>query len=131
MVAEARRLGAHAVRGNHDDHAGDPPAALGLQVLDGPLRLGPWALQHQPEAVPGAYALAGHLHPGVLLRGRGRQRLRLPCFHFGPQVGVLPAFGGFTGLHLLAHGPSDQVFAVAAGEAGDGQGGRVLALPAP
>ena len=101
------------VRGNHDAHAGDPPAALGLQVVDGPLRLGPWALQHEPAAVPGAYALAGHVHPGVVLSGRGGDRLRLPCFHFGPHHGVLPAFGPFTGLHILPAGTGVQQYAVA------------------
>ena len=109
------------VRGNHDAHAGDPPPLLGVQVVDGPLRLGPWALQHEPVAVPGAYALAGHVHPGVVLAGRGGDRLRLPCFHFGPHNGVLPAFGPFTGLHVLAGGAGVRQFAVA--------GDAVQALP--
>ena len=104
------------VRGNHDQHAGDPPPALGLQVVDGPLCLGPWALQHQPQPVPGHYALAGHVHPGVVLADRARQRLRLPCFHFGAQVGLLPAFGGFTGLHVPVRAAGDAVYAVAHGQ---------------
>jgi uncharacterized protein len=110
------------VRGNHDAHAGDPPASLGVQVVDGPLCLGPWALLHQPAEVPGAYALAGHVHPGVLLGGRAHDRLRLPCFHFGPACGVLPAFGPFTGLHILPVGTQVQQFVVG--------GGAVRALPA-
>lgn len=111
------------VRGNHDAHAGDPPAMLGVQVVDGPLRLGPWALLHQPGEVAGAYALAGHVHPGVVLGGRAHTRLRLPCFHFGLACGVLPAFGPFTGLHVLAGGPQVQQFVVG--------GDAVRALPAP
>ncbi|MBI5259045.1 MAG: ligase-associated DNA damage response endonuclease PdeM [Burkholderiales bacterium] len=106
------RLELTLVRGNHDEHAGDPPAALGVQAMDGPLHLGPWALLHEPAAVPGAYALAGHVHPGVVLGGRANDRLRLPCFHFGADVGVLPAFGGFTGLHVLPRGAGERVFAV-------------------
>lgn len=109
------------VRGNHDAHAGDPPAALGVQVVDGPLRMGPWALLHVPEVVPGAYALAGHVHPGAVLAGRANQRLRLPCFHFDGQSGVLPAFGPFTGLHVLPGGPQVRQFVVA--------GDTVQALP--
>lgn len=101
------------VRGNHDRHAGDPPPALGVQVVDGPLRRGPWALAHEPATVPGCTVLAGHVHPGVVLAGRGRDRLRLPCFHFSPGLGVLPAFGPFTGLHVLPRAPGDQVYAVA------------------
>ena len=71
------------VRGNHDDHAGDPPAALGMQAVDEPLRLGGLALCHHPQPRDGAYVLAGHLHPCVVLGGRAHERLRLPCFHFG------------------------------------------------
>ena len=101
------------VRGNHDDRAGDPPARLGITVFDGPLHIGPWALQHHPQPVPGAYALAGHVHPGIVLAGRMLGRLRLPCFHFGAAVGVLPAFGPFTGLHVIQRAEGERVFALA------------------
>jgi metallophosphoesterase superfamily enzyme len=57
--------------------------------------------------------LAGHVHPAVRVGGRGRDRLRLPCFWFGPRVGVLPAFGAFTGTHTITPAPGDRVFAVA------------------
>jgi len=88
------------VRGNHDDRAGDPPAALNFQIHDEPWMLDGLACCHVPPAdVPqGAYyALAGHVHPVSVIRGRGRDQLRLPCFDMGPAVGVLPAFGAFTG----------------------------------
>ena len=101
------------VRGNHDERAGDPPDALRITVVDGPLVIGPWALQHHPQPVPGAYALAGHVHPGIVLRARSVGRLRLPCFHFGAQVGVLPAFGPFTGLHEIERAEGERVFALA------------------
>ena len=110
------RLALTLVRGNHDLHAGDPPAALGVRVVDGPLRRGPWALSHHPEPSADGYVLAGHVHPCVALGGlggRAHDRLRLPCFHFGAQVGVLPAFGGFTGMHALPRAPSDRLFALA------------------
>lgn len=104
------------VRGNHDGHAGDPPADWGVEAVDEPLRLDDLpslALCHHPQAVDGAYALAGHVHPAVVLGGRAHQRLRLPAFHFGPAVGLLPAFGEFTGQHVPPRGPGDRVFAVA------------------
>jgi DNA ligase-associated metallophosphoesterase len=109
------------VRGNHDRHAGDPPADWGVQVVDEPFRLGALALKHHPEPEPGAYVLAGHVHPGLVLGGPAYQRLRLPCFHFGPAVGLLPAFGDFTGLHVVRPEAGDRVYVVA--------GGRVLAAP--
>lgn len=85
------------IRGNHDRHAGDPPAELGIEVLDQPWLLPPFALQHEPQAHPERPVLAGHVHPVCVLRGRARQRLRLPCFVIDEQVSLLPAFGEFTG----------------------------------
>ncbi len=111
------------VRGNHDLHAGDPPAAWGIHCLGGPLPLGGLTLAHHPEPLAGRYVVAGHTHPAVVLRGAGPGRLRLPCFHFGPQVAVLPAFGEFTGMHVLPVAPGDRVFALA--------GDEVRACPAP
>lgn len=109
------------VRGNHDQHAGDPPSSLDVRVVDGPLRLGPWALVHEPQTVQGAYALAGHVHPCAVLGGRAGDRLRLPSFHFGVHCGVLPAFGPFTGMHALPPGEGVRRYAVA--------GQKVSALP--
>ncbi len=109
------------VRGNHDGHAGDPPAAWDVRCVDEPWALGGLALCHHPQPVPGAYTLAGHLHPAVLLGGRAHERLRLPCFHFGAAVGVLPAFGAFTGMHVMERRPGDRVCVVA--------GDEVRALP--
>ncbi|HEV7912170.1 MAG TPA: DEAD/DEAH box helicase, partial [Albitalea sp.] len=101
------------VRGNHDDRAGDPPAALGFQVVDEPLIVGGLALCHHPIPHDGLYVLAGHLHPCVGVGGRARDHLRLPCFHFGERVGVLPAFGSFTGMHPIDVTEGDRVFAIA------------------
>lgn len=119
LAAVARWREQHAemqlllVRGNHDDRAGDPPAALRFTVVDEPWVEGGLALCHHPRPSPGAYVLAGHLHPCVGVGGRARERLRLPCFHFGTQVGVLPAFGSFTGMHSIERAPGDRVFAIA------------------
>lgn len=114
------------VRGNHDGHAGDPPPGWGVDCVDEPWQhpsLPGLALAHHPKPLDGCYVLAGHLHPAVRLEGRAHQRLRLACFHFGPAVGVLPAFGEFTGTHVLPRGAQDRVFAVA--------DGTVIELPAP
>jgi DNA ligase-associated metallophosphoesterase len=119
------------VRGNHDDRAGDPPASLRFEVVDEPLRLGPFALCHHPRPVDGAYVLAGHWHPCISVAGRAFERLRLPCFWLGDDsgerpgeaVGVLPAFGSFTGMHRIEPRAGDRIFPVA--------GDVVRALPVP
>lgn len=117
------------VRGNHDDRAGDPPASLGFTVVDEPLRLGPFALCHHPRPVADAYVLAGHWHPCISVAGRAFERLRLPCFWLGDDtgrlpaqaVGVLPAFGSFTGMHRIEPRAGDRIFPIA--------GDAVRALP--
>jgi DNA ligase-associated metallophosphoesterase len=109
------------VRGNHDDRAGDPPAPLRFTVVDEPLRLGPFALCHHPRAVRDAYVLAGHWHPCISVKGRAFERLRLPCFWLGDDsgrlprqaVGILPAFGSFTGMHRIDPRAGDRIFPVA------------------
>jgi DNA ligase-associated metallophosphoesterase len=103
------------VRGNHDKHAGDPPGDLGIECVDSPVRLGPFVLAHHPVASRDGYVLAGHVHPAVRLYGAGRQRLRLPCFVFGAGVGVLPAFGDFTGFADQEPESSSAVYVIAEG----------------
>ncbi len=85
------------VRGNHDSRAGDPPDALGFEVVDEPWLLGPFAACHHPQTHPTHAVVAGHLHPAVNLRGPGRDHLRLPCFCVEERLMILPAFGEFTG----------------------------------
>lgn len=110
------RLDLTLVRGNHDARAGDPPADWGLTVIDASLPLEPFVLQHEPAPHDAGYVLAGHVHPCAWIGGRGHDRLRLPCFHFGAAVGVLPAFGEFTGMHALARDAEDRVWVIAGDE---------------
>ncbi len=85
------------VRGNHDQRAGDPPQALGIEVVNEPLLMGPFAACHHPQKHATHAVIAGHLHPALHLRGPGRDHLRLPCFCFESGLAILPAFGEFTG----------------------------------
>jgi len=106
------------VMGNHDIL----PQALydnSLLVIHyPPFRDSPFMFTHYPLDKPDGelYNFYGHIHPGVLLRGAGRQSLRLPCFHFGPEQAVLPAFGAFTGLAIVRPEAGDLVFVIAEGE---------------
>ena len=50
---------------------------------------------------------------GVRLAGPAREHSRLPCFWFRDGVGVLPAFGEFTGLADVAVSPGDRVWVTA------------------
>ncbi len=115
------------VRGNHDSHAGDPPAELGIAIVDEPWPLGPFACCHHPQRHAALHGLAGHVHPAMVLRGTGRDALRLPCFVVeagrATDAGftLLPAFGEFTGGQTMAPAAGRRFFAVG--------GGRVWAVP--
>ena len=100
------------IRGNHDRSAGDPPSSLEIQCFDEGWRLGPFDCRHEPPTTAGAdeHTLAGHLHPGFLLRDRSGSRLRSPCFVVGRSLTLLPAFGTFTGLHLIQPSPEVRIF---------------------
>jgi DNA ligase-associated metallophosphoesterase len=104
------------VRGNHDRHAGDPPADLRINAVNAPAYVPPFALRHEPAETAEAYTFAGHVHPAVSLRGRGRQHERLACFVVGPALAVLPAFGSFTGTCAVDPAPTDRVYVVAGDE---------------
>lgn len=101
------------VRGNHDRRAGDPPEELGVRCTDAPFSMRPFVLDHHPKPSPEGYVLSGHVHPGVRIFGTGRQMEKLPCFFFGRQVAVLPAFGDFTGLAIVEPQEGDSVYAIA------------------
>lgn len=104
------------VRGNHDRHAGDPPAEARVRCVDAPLVEAPFVLAHHPADSADGYVIAGHLHPGVSLVGRGRQHERLPCFWLRERYAVLPAFGDFTGLAIVDPAAGDRVYAVGEGQ---------------
>jgi DNA ligase-associated metallophosphoesterase len=101
------------VRGNHDRSAGDPPADLGMTVVDAPHHIAPFALHHETPRSATAYTLAGHVHPGFVVSGPGRQRERLACFVVGRTGALLPAFGSFTGTLAVETDPADRVFVIA------------------
>jgi DNA ligase-associated metallophosphoesterase len=102
------------VQGNHDIMGKYQYDRKGIMLHD-TLTVGRFLLTHYPlEEVPeGFYNIAGHIHPGVSLKGKGRQSMTLPCFYFGDRQAFLPAFGKFTGLATIVPKKSDRVFIVA------------------
>lgn len=120
--AASPQLAMTLIRGNHDDRAGDPPAAWDVEVVPEPHPLAPFLACHVPVTPPTGYALCGHVHPGVHLFGAADDSARLPCFVLGNRRAILPAFGSFTGLAMVAPARGDRLVAIA--------GARLFALPA-
>jgi len=97
------------VPGNHDRHA--PPDAWRIALRPEGHREGGFRFVHQPSTDSAAYTWCGHVHPAVVV-GRGRHADRFPCFWLGAALGMLPAFGTFTGGHGVRPVPGDRVVAV-------------------
>ncbi len=90
--------------------AGPIPEEWRVHRAVGPWFWKPLAFRHLPAPTPGYYTLAGHLHPVA------NEDRRLPCFLFGQEVAVLPAFGSFPGSMLVEPAPTDRLFLVEDGE---------------
>ncbi len=118
LIEQFSQVRFELVMGNHDILDQSHYNSLGLIVHQHYLELGPFLCTHEPlkEFIPQQYNLSGHIHPCVRIRGRGRQRLRLPCFYFGKRQGILPAFGAFTGMAEVQPKKGDQVFVIAVEE---------------
>lgn len=84
------------IMGNHDHHAGAPDQAYRCKIVSEPYQCGPFQLCHHPQIISENYVIAGHEHPVINLKSKS-DRCRLPCFNFGKNLAVLPAFGSFTG----------------------------------
>lgn len=101
------------VRGNHDILKKEWYAGAGIEVVENHLCIDQFCFSHDLDEVPeGLYAFSGHIHPGIVIHGLGKQSLRFPCFYFTPTYCVLPAFGGFTGLATVRPAKADKVYAV-------------------
>ncbi len=59
-----------------------------------------------------AFTFCGHIHPGIILKGSGKQSLRFPCFHFSNHTCILPAFSRFTGTYTVKPQKGDTVYVI-------------------
>ncbi|MCD0489020.1 ligase-associated DNA damage response endonuclease PdeM [Pedobacter sp. MC2016-14] len=101
------------VKGNHDDLRPKDYAQLDIQVFDKELLYRPFRFIHdKPDTVDEYYNISGHIHPGVTLHGKARQKLKFPCFYFNPTCAILPAFSNFTGLSVIKPKEDDRIFAI-------------------
>ena len=104
------------VIGNHDILEKQHYEDANIKVHYNQLTLEPFLFTHHPlelEEIPDSlFNLCGHLHPAVRMYGKARQSLRLACFYFGQNQGVLPAFGEFTGMSKLKVQKDDEVYVI-------------------
>ena len=103
------------IEGNHDIIPGQQFQALGITTVSHWEEEGLY-FTHYPKERDSLFVICGHIHPGIRLNGKGKQQLKLPCFFHSSKQLILPAFGAFTGLHLLQPSPTDRVFVLTSKE---------------
>jgi len=103
------------IKGNHDILKDSWYESAGIEVQKESLSMGNFCFQHDMtgcEKQPDSYLFSGHIHPGIVINGLGKQSLRFPCFYFTKDYCVLPAFSRFTGVYLIDPKPGEEVFAI-------------------
>ncbi|WP_316751690.1 ligase-associated DNA damage response endonuclease PdeM [Pedobacter gandavensis] len=101
------------VKGNHDDLKKEDYEAFGIEVYTKELLIPPFRFIHdKPHEIDAYYNISGHLHPGVVIYGKARQRLKFPCFYFGAEGAIMPAFSVFTGLKILTPETGDRFYVI-------------------
>ncbi|MDX1362956.1 MAG: ligase-associated DNA damage response endonuclease PdeM [Arenibacter latericius] len=99
------------IKGNHDIISPSLFSKLGIQI-ERELLINQFLLTHHPEKRDTLFNFSGHIHPGIKIRGTGRQSLSLPCFYRQPNQLTLPAFGAFTGKFLVTPKNGDAIYAI-------------------
>ena len=111
-------LSIELIKGNHDILDDGWYKETSLTLHNETLDKQPFVFTHditQPtnrSAESKNYFFSGHIHPGINVHGGGKQSLRFPCFYFGADYAVLPAFSRFTGTYLIEPKEKESVFAI-------------------
>ncbi|MFN8289915.1 MAG: ligase-associated DNA damage response endonuclease PdeM [Chitinophagaceae bacterium] len=107
------------VKGNHDILENNWYADAAINLHEWELVIGNFLFRHEDtrrkqgsEQHKDLYTFSGHVHPGIVLKGQGKQALRFPCFYFTRNHCILPAFSRFTGTYRVEPGKSDVVYAI-------------------
>lgn len=110
------QLNIQLIIGNHDILPADWYARANITCIKHQLQTGPFIFTHDKAECKSAedcYIFSGHIHPAIALFGTAKQSLKFPCFYFTKTYAVLPAFGRFTGMHIIKPAKGDTVFALA------------------
>ena len=88
------------IKGNHDRLKYSVYEDFNIEVHQPSLEIDGLQFVHdisKPNNI--SFTISGHTHPGILIKGKGRQRIKLPCFQVTENQLILPAFSLFTGLN--------------------------------
>lgn len=118
--AAYRHIDFTLISGNHDMSIAFDFEKNHFKRYDSYLDILPFRFEHHFRAPSSHFSVSGHLHPGIVLEGPARRRLRLPCFVLTGNALILPAFSEFTGLDTGKYFDDAKYYAIA--------GDKVLAV---
>ena len=106
------------VMGNHDKMKIERYEQYGIKTHKRRFSEGAFVFSHKQlkKVKENEYVFSGHIHPAIGLHGRAYNSVRVPCFWFGEEQCILPAFGKFTGNESIKPLASDKIFAIAGEE---------------
>lgn len=87
------------IKGNHDKLSHKIYSSIGFTSVLDMLKLGKITISHDILPENEGYQITGHIHPGVILKNKLKQNMRIPVFAHHEKHIILPAFSKFTGLY--------------------------------
>ncbi len=100
------------LKGNHDIIGNLVFEKAGIIVLD-QIKIDKILLSHEPMESAELFNIHGHIHPGIILKGKAKQSLKFPCFYFTKNYVILPAFSSFSGLKIMENKKAEAIFIIA------------------
>jgi len=99
-LTQFNNLNIKLIKGNHDRLSDRVYQQFNIQVFNKKYTENLLKFVHDFDNIEeGYFVISGHTHPGVFIKGKGRQRIKLPCYQVTKQQLILPAFSLFTGLN--------------------------------
>ena len=88
------------IKGNHDRLKDEFYRSLDIKVHKTHKDVLPFRFVHDATHCDiETFCISGHIHPGVLIQGRNKARVKVPCFELSDNQLILPAFSEFSGLN--------------------------------
>ena len=117
LIAKFPQIQFTLIKGNHDLINPNLFLEIGIPVID-QIETDTLVYSHEPMegADPNKINIAGHIHPGFVLSGVGRQYIKLACYYRSNNLFLLPAFGMLTGLVSMQRTSSTTIYVILPGE---------------
>jgi uncharacterized protein len=103
------------VMGNHDILSKDQYSSWQLSSHKECLETGPFCIAHDHMENKNKFVIHGHVHPALRIKSKGGNQptIKLCCFAQTKEKLILPAFGQFTGNHVLEDQDFQHIYLIA------------------